>query len=143
MTITHDALNLTVLGPGPPLYKPCPPNRTLDPLLVTSGGQDWIPVQNCSPEDLTAQPPPPLLLTSDGWLRIVGSSRYSSYWNGFFYTVCLQPAYAVGRYPIPPPIPSKWSKAGDTHPTVMHSCYLIIFSLFKELWFIHFATENK
>ena len=45
VTINHDALDLTVQGPG--LL-----------LLVTYGGQDCRHVQNCSLEDLIVPPPP-------------------------------------------------------------------------------------
>ena len=51
MAITHDALDLTVQT-SPLCTGPCP-------LLVISGGQDWIPVQTCSLGDLTVQAPPP------------------------------------------------------------------------------------
>ena len=50
VNITHNVLDLTVQGPGAP---PC-----TGPLLVTSGSQDWRPVQTCSLEDLTVQGTP-------------------------------------------------------------------------------------
>ena len=43
------------------------------PLLLTSGGDHWRPVQTCSLEDL-----PSLVLTSSGSHR---SRRYAPYWN--------------------------------------------------------------
>ena len=67
VAITQDALNLTVQGHQPPpppphthtalLQPQSPPIHTLwaraypcrVSLLVTSGGQDWRPVQTCSP----------------------------------------------------------------------------------------------
>ena len=57
MTITQDALDLTVQAPTALL--PLPPYRTM-PCLYTGPwpllGQDWKPVQICSLEDLTVQP---------------------------------------------------------------------------------------
>ena len=60
MTITHDALALSIQGPplppsvqGPPMFPAL--------LLVTSGGQDQRPVQTCSLRGS-------LVLTSGGWL---------------------------------------------------------------------------
>ena len=58
VTITYDALDLTVQGPWPLCRVPS------SILLVTSGGQDWRPVQTCPLEDITVQPP--VLLTSGG-----------------------------------------------------------------------------
>ena len=51
------------------------------PQLVTSGGQDWIPVQTCSLEDLTVQVQPYRC-----WHLVAGyiqwaSGRYTSYCN--------------------------------------------------------------
>ena len=79
VTITHDALDLSVQSPlglppspghgDPPKFqppKPAPPNMghgdplTPAPLIVTSGGHHWRPVQTYS-LDLTVQPPPPVL----------------------------------------------------------------------------------
>ena len=37
---------------------------------VPLGGQDWMPVQTCSLEDLIVQPQ--LVLISGGWLHVVG-----------------------------------------------------------------------
>ena len=92
VTITHDALDLTVQGPPAPalalpsLGPPCtdtPPQRLAShPLLVTSGGQDWRPVQTCSLEYLTPSSP---VLTSVGYGREAGV--YASYWNAFLFTV--------------------------------------------------------
>ena len=73
MTITHDALDLTVQG-SPALYKAPAPNPLCTgsqlPQLVTSGGQDWITVQTCSLENLNLQLSK--VLTSGGWLHAVG-----------------------------------------------------------------------
>ena len=78
MTITHDALDLTV-QPSPPALPsghqtwdpPAPAlpsgHQTWDPpapaLLVTSSGHHWRPVQACSLDDF---PPPKPILTSGG-----------------------------------------------------------------------------
>ena len=64
MTITHDALDLTIQGPClykalHPLYRAVahsvqgsgPLCTGSTPLLVTSGGQDLRPVQTCLLED--------------------------------------------------------------------------------------------
>ena len=71
MTITHDALDLTV-QPSP---QPCPLDirhgtpwtSDMGPpspaLLVTSSGHHWRPVQACSLDDF---PPPKPILTSGG-----------------------------------------------------------------------------
>ena len=67
MTITHDALDLNVQPIAPPPRAPA----LLLPLLLTSGGQDWILVQTCSLEDFTVQPPR-LVLKSGGWLLMMG-----------------------------------------------------------------------
>ena len=59
VTITHDALDLTAKGPSQlhspwtsyqelPWLWPSPGHQTWDPLLLTSGGQHWRPVQTCS-----------------------------------------------------------------------------------------------
>ena len=55
LTITHDALGLTVQGPPPALP---PPNIDMGPpqshpLLVISGDHHWKPVQTCSFDDST------------------------------------------------------------------------------------------
>ena len=47
MTITQDALDLTVRDPGSLLYI----------ALGPAGGQDWRPLETCSFEDLTVQAP--------------------------------------------------------------------------------------
>ena len=100
VTITHDAWDLTVQRPPscsnlfnfdltvqePPTL--CPVYRV--PLVVTSIGQDWRPVQTCSLEG-------PLVLTSGGnWSTYTrsASGRYASYWNAFFFSVLLT------QYPV-------------------------------------------
>ena len=85
MTITHDALDLTVersqdirpseMGPPHP-----PGHHTCDPLLVTSGGHRWRSVQTCSFEDYPHSP----FLASGGRNS---SGRYASYWNTFLLTL--------------------------------------------------------
>ena len=72
-------------------------------LLVTAGGQDQIPVQTCSLENLTEQPPPQLL-TCDDWIHVV------CVWAVFIFTVHNEVAKVMflhvspwgeylGRYP--------------------------------------------
>ena len=66
VTISHDALSLTV--PGPSVVTPPPtlgPHHTGSPhtLLMTSGGQDWRIVQTCSSDYLPQHLP---VLTSGG-----------------------------------------------------------------------------
>ena len=68
VTITYDALEFTKQGPPQPSSPPdMGPHCTgspehlqsrltwssmyMDPQVVTSGGQDWRPIQTCSPED--------------------------------------------------------------------------------------------
>ena len=87
VTITHDALDLNVQ----PIALP-PPHRALAlllPLLLTSGGQDWVLVQTCSLEDFTVQPPP-LVLKSGGWIlmmgqRVVGTLLECSFVENSFF----------------------------------------------------------
>ena len=56
VTITHDALNLSIQRPlaalvSPSVHRhPQPRPCTEGPQLVTSAGQDWRPVQTCSLE---------------------------------------------------------------------------------------------
>ena len=55
------------------------------PLLVTSGGHHWRPLQTCSLED-----PLPSVLTSSGEGCTVGASRlHASYWNAFLLELLL------------------------------------------------------
>ena len=61
--------------------RPTPSPLDISPLLLTSGGQHWRPLQTCSLED------PP---RSDIWwwpLKHVrfASGRYASYWNAFLF----------------------------------------------------------
>ena len=69
---------------------PLPQYRALalDPLLVTSGGQDWRPVQTCSPK----QTPPPGLTSGHWLLKHVQwkIGRYASYWNAFLLVIGLE-----------------------------------------------------
>ena len=61
VTIIHSALDLNVQGPGAPLHQTCDmgtPSPWPTPLLVTSGGYHWRPVQTCS-LNLTVQEHPP------------------------------------------------------------------------------------
>ena len=92
--ITQDALDLTIKGnpaPSPLLPLPSPRHGTalyrdlLCPysLPVTSGGQDWRPVQTCQLEDT----PPQWLLEH---IRSA-SGLYASHWNAFL----LPPANKV------------------------------------------------
>ena len=69
MTITHDALDLTVHPPpsGPPWFPSGHGTWGPFPLLVTSGDHHWSPIQNCS-LDLAVQFPLPVL-TSGGHQR--------------------------------------------------------------------------
>ena len=74
VTITHTALDLIIQGPPSLAPGRAPQTWDMGPhciitldmgpcctrILVTSGGQDWIPVQTCPPED------PPFLETSGG-----------------------------------------------------------------------------
>ena len=62
----HVTITLDEMGHGTPNI---PEMRRIPiPLLLTSGGHHWIPVQTCSLED-----PPPLLLTSrDGHRNTYG-----------------------------------------------------------------------
>ena len=60
VTLAHNALDLTIQGP------PCT-GILGNSMLVTSGGQDWRPVQNYSPED---QRTPPGLVATE--VRTVG-----------------------------------------------------------------------
>ena len=64
--------------------------RTLDPapLLVTSGGQDWISVQTCALEDLTVQVPNQWWHLVAGFVRWA-SGLYASDWNAFLSTFCF------------------------------------------------------
>ena len=60
--------------PTPPLDIPPIPSPDTHPLLVTSDGHDWRPVQICSLLDIPPIPPPdthPLLVTSGGHDRII------------------------------------------------------------------------
>ena len=109
VTITHDALYLTVYCTRPltPLHimrhwDPSPDMGHGDPrtwsqsrpdmghvdppspLLVTSGGHHWRPVQTCS-LDLTVQGASPI--TTDIWWPPkhiqLANGQYASYWNVF------------------------------------------------------------
>ena len=64
-------------GPNPPVPKACLNVFNLDltvqgPLPVTSGGNNWRPVQTCSLED-------PLVLTSGGYWSLYGRQVASTY----------------------------------------------------------------
>ena len=49
------------------------------PPAVTCGGQDWRPVQTCSPED---PPPPPIYFAIEAQ-KFGTSGRSASNWNAF------------------------------------------------------------
>ena len=66
VTITQDAMDLTVHGPHTSDMEPPWPWPWPCPLLVTSGGHHWRPVQTFSLEDPPPLTPPPLVLTSGG-----------------------------------------------------------------------------
>ena len=75
VTITHDALDLTVQGPQP------------HPQLVTSGGHYWRHIETCSFEDP--------LPWSDIWLWLLKhtcmigrSGQCTFYWNAFLFSMC-------------------------------------------------------
>ena len=79
MTITYDALDLTVQGrlqPNPP-----PPRPEDSPLLLTSGGHYWRPVQTChfrTPNWCWH------LVVVEG-VNVSASRQYASYWNTFLF----------------------------------------------------------
>ena len=52
VTIAHDALGLTIQEPDQ-TQDLTVQGPALGPLAVKSGGQYWIPVQTCSPEEPT------------------------------------------------------------------------------------------
>ena len=62
VTITHDALDLTVHPPTD-----MGPHSTGTSPAVTSGGHHWRPVQTCSLQNL----PPPVLTSGDYWSMYV------------------------------------------------------------------------
>ena len=78
MTITHDALDLTVQGPPPPvlglslLYTG---SRAPPPQLVAYVDRDWIPVQACSLGDLAIQSALPFRTGADMWWLAMYSGR--------------------------------------------------------------------
>ena len=71
VTITHNALDLTIEVPHR--------HQIWDPMLVTSGGHHWKPVQTCSFEDPTP------ISTDIWWLKHtqLASGWYASYWKAF------------------------------------------------------------
>ena len=70
VTITHDGSDRTVQPPprtghqtwDPPWRQPCPRTSDMGPLLVTSGGHRWRPVQTGSFE----YPLPPPVISGGG-----------------------------------------------------------------------------
>ena len=143
------------MGPGHLLHPP---------LLLTSGGHHWRPVQTCSLEDLTP-PPTQVLITSGGhW-----SGRYTSYWNAVFFTVrnevakvmflhlsvilfmgrglwfcsrggvCLSACWDTTPSPqeqTPPPEQTA-TAADGTHPTGIHSSLSVyLLFLWKATWLL-------
>ena len=85
VTITHEALNLTVQGPLLQ-HETWTPGLSPFHLLVTSDSNYWRPGQTCSLEN----PPTLPVLTSGGMLtevHTVGSGQYASYWNAFLFTL--------------------------------------------------------
>ena len=76
MTITHDTSDLTIQGPPGSVS---PPATTLAPLI---------------------QRPPPLPVTSGGWLlkHVWWASRwYASYWNAFLFCINL-PSVDISKH---------------------------------------------
>ena len=73
-----------------------PPVQGPTPLAVTSGGQDWKPVQTCSLEDLPhctgcAHHHPQLVLISGGYLLKhiwLANMQYASYWKTSLFRLC-------------------------------------------------------
>ena len=79
VTITHDTLDPAIQGPSV-LVLPKTCNLTVQgptgSLSVTSGGQDWKPVQTCLLQD------PPLVLTSGGYWSTYGWQTDGTYPTG-------------------------------------------------------------
>ena len=90
VTIIHDVLELTVQHPPPPawtwdLRNPSPSCCRGDetsgtPMLMTSGGHHWRPVQICSIQDPLPQHP---VAVEAGAVSVSG--WYASYWNAFLF----------------------------------------------------------
>ena len=88
MTITHEALNLTVQAPMPspetPTMDPYPPQKNIG-RLPAPPLETWRSVQTYSFADL----PIPSITSYDIWwskhVRL-GNGRYATYWNAFFYS---------------------------------------------------------
>ena len=59
------------------------------PLLVTSGGGHWRPVQTCSFQDLASAPSLPreqhLVVATETETCMVSKGRYASYWNAVLF----------------------------------------------------------
>ena len=68
VTITHDASDITMQGT--PNSSPPPDMASQTPLLLTSGGQDWRPVQTYSLEDI-----PSWLPSSGNWNNRYGQCK--------------------------------------------------------------------
>ena len=91
VTIIHDALKITVTTLPPTRHGTWVPTRL--PLLPTSGGHHWRPVQTCSLWGHTPPPPPVVLTPSSGLRNMYGcqAGSYTSYLNAFLFIVtCKQ-----------------------------------------------------
>ena len=71
---------------------PAPSGHTY-PLLVTSGGHPWRPVQTCSLQDL----PTPLVLTSSGGPTIKASGMYPTGMVSYFEAADIKQTF-FARY---------------------------------------------
>ena len=111
LTITYDVLDLTIQGPAPqdmfrlvqlePHCTGTSPSLTGPlPLLVTSGGQDWRPVQICSLDGPLLLP----VLTTGDWSGQTGGTNptrmlccFEYDWNLKQMSFSNQPPFMVTR----------------------------------------------
>ena len=132
VTITHDASDITMQGI--PNSSPPPDMASQTPLLLTSGGQDWRPVQTYSLEDI-----PSWLPSSGNWNNrygqckrtvsillecfLVTTHKQSLGQGNDFTSVChsIHRGGGVSPYGRHPPVEMA-IKAGGMHPTGMYSC---------------------
>ena len=84
VTITHDALDLTVQPPLPHRHQTWAPPGPPTPLLMTSHDHFWRPVQTCSLEDCPTS-------TDIWWPKQIwlASGRYASYWNALLFEILI------------------------------------------------------